>query len=253
MSDSRDETKEMTALPGIGGAPSEGAAVSDKTAIFDRSDVTGEPFLVAQGLSAKGHQGAVFTGIDVSAELGQLVAVSGDAGDGRSALLLALSGRFTLSGGTLKVDGRTEPGQIRRRFTVALAGPAIGFDEYHTVATCIKETITVSKGAATRANIAAWLDRLALHLDSGDTFGFLPRIEQLRFAIACAAAARTPAIVVDDIDTGLNGAGGELVFESLRTVADAGQLVLAACTRHDPPADTVVDLRGNRLENGGRK
>ncbi|WP_035749525.1 hypothetical protein [Glycomyces sp. NRRL B-16210] len=213
----------------------------------------GPPFLTARGLTARGHQGPIFTGVDLVTGLGQLVAVCGDSGDGRTSLLLALCGRFAFQSGALRVDGQTRPGQIRRRFTVAQAGPPIRFDEYHTVASCIKETTAVSKGTATRANIHAWLDRLAVDVDTGDTFGFLPRIDQITFAIACAAASRTPAIVVDDADTGLDRCGSERVFEALRTVADAGQLVLAACTRSDPPADAVVDLRGQDRRPGGRR
>ncbi|MEU5154364.1 ATP-binding cassette domain-containing protein [Glycomyces sp. NPDC021274] len=211
------------------------------TAVFDRPG--GKPFLAASGLTAHGRQGPIFTDITVTAGLGQLVAICGDGGDGRSSLLLALTGRFPHRSGELEVDGQTTPGQIRRRFTIAQAGPPIRFEPYATVGACIKETTTVSKGTATRANINAWLDRLAVGVDTGDTFGFLPRIDQIRFAIACAAASRTPAIAVDDADTGLDRCGSERVFEALRTVADAGQLVLAACTRSDPPADTVVDLR----------
>jgi len=218
-----------------------GADPLQHTAIFER--VNGTPFLAARGLSATGRQGPVFTDITVTAGLGRLVALCGDGGEGRSSLLLALTGRFPFRSGALEVDGQTKPGLIRRRFTIAQAGPPIRFDPYATVGACIKETVTVSKGAATRANINAWLDRLAVGVDTGDTFGFLPRIDQIRFAIACAAAARTPAIAVDDVDTGLDTCGSERVFDALRTVADAGQLVLAVCTRSDPPADIVVDLR----------
>ncbi|GAA2125308.1 hypothetical protein [Glycomyces algeriensis] len=211
------------------------------TIAFDRPG--GTPFLTATGLTAHGRQGPIFTDITVNAGLGQLVAICGDGGEGRTSLLLALTGRFPHRTGTLAVDAQTKPGQIRRRFTIAQAGPPIRFEPYATVSACIKETTTVSKGTATRANINAWLDRLAVSIDTGDTFGFLPRIDQIRFAIACAAASRTPAIAVDDADTGLDRCGSALVFEALRTVADAGQLVLAVCRRSDPPADTVVDLR----------
>jgi len=213
----------------------------EHTAILERPNRT--PFLTARGLTAVGRQGPIFTDIAVTASLGQIVALCGDGGEGRTSLLLALTGRFPFRSGALEVDGQTKAGHIRRRFTIAQAGPPIRLDPYATVRTCINETVTVSKGAATRANINAWLDRLAVGVDTGDTFGFLPRIDQIRFAIACAAASRTPAIAVDDVDTGLDTAGSERVFDALRTVADAGQLVLAACTRSDPPADTVVDLR----------
>ncbi|MEU5872446.1 ABC transporter ATP-binding protein [Glycomyces sp. NPDC047369] len=245
-------TDPTESIPAAGAAvappPADRTAVLDRTAPLDHAALlerpNGDPFLDARGLTATGRQGAIFTDVSLTARLGQVVAVCGDGGDGRSSLLLALAGRFRTTGGTLTVDRQTRPAQIRRRFTVAQAGPPIRFAQYHTVASCIKETTTVSGGAATPANIHAWLDRLAVGVDTGDTFGFLPRIDQIRFAIACAAAGRTPAVVVDDADTGLDTCGGERVFEALRTVADAGQLVIAACTRTDPPADTVVDLRG---------
>ncbi|WP_205328381.1 hypothetical protein [Glycomyces sp. YM15] len=241
--------------------PRAAAGPLQHTAILDRPN--GTPFLAAQDLTATGRQGRIFTDITVTAGLGQLVALCGDGGEGRSSLLLALTGRFPFHRGTLHVDGQTKPGHIRRRFTIAQAGPPIRLDPYATVGSCIKETITVSNGTATRTNINAWLDRLAVGVDTGDTFGFLPRIDQIRFTIACAAAARTPAIAVDDADTGLDTCGSERVFDALRTVADAGQLVLAVCTRSDPPADTVVDLRAQpaptasahhgRDRNGGHR
>ncbi|MFC3494538.1 hypothetical protein [Glycomyces rhizosphaerae] len=237
--DSGSGGSETAPLPTVGETPP--TATLEHTAVPDRP--VGTPFLTARGLTATGRQGPIFTDVTLTAGLGQLVAICGDGGDGRSSLLLALTGRFPHRTGALEVDGQTRPGHIRRRFTIAQAGPPIRFDPYATVGACIKETTTVSKGTATRANINAWLDRLALTIDTGDTFGFLPRIDQIRFAIACAAAARTPAIAVDDADTGLDTCGSERVFEALRTVADAGQLVLAACTRSDPPADTIIDLR----------
>ncbi|WP_026925119.1 ATP-binding cassette domain-containing protein [Glycomyces arizonensis] len=224
----------------------------DRTVVFERPHHAGPPFLAADRLTAKGRRGPVFADVSLGAELGQLVVVSGDGGDGRTALLLALAGRFALSGGTLIVEGRTRAAEIRRRFTVAQAAPAIGFDAHHTVGDCIKETTAVSGKAATDANIHAWLDRLAVGVDTGDTVALLPRFEQIRFAIACAAASRTPAVVVDDADAGLNGAGGERVLETLRAVADAGQLVLAGCVRHDPPADLVIDLRTRSMARAPR-
>jgi len=240
MVDMSDKREEATPIPADELAAT---VVFDRTLAFDRPHHAGPPFLAADRLTAKGRRGTVFADVSLRAELGQLVAVSGEGGDGRTALLLALAGRFALSGGTLSVEGRSRPAQIRRRFTVAQAEPAIGLDDHHTVGDAIKETITVSGKAATAANIRAWLDRLGVDVDTGDAVGLLPRFERIRFAIACAAASRTPALVVDDADTGLNGAGGERVFETLRAVADAGQLVVAACARHDPTADIVLDLR----------
>ena len=236
MSDKRDEATPVS-------AETSATVVIDQTVLFDRPREIAPPFLAADRLAAKGRRGPIFEDITLSAELGQLVAVSGDGGDGRTALLLALAGRFAVSGGTLIVEGRSKSAEIRRRFTVAQAAPAIGLDEHHTIGDCIKETVTVSGRAATETNLRAWIDRLAVDIDTGDTVGRLPRFEQIRFAIACAAASRTPAIVVDDVDAGLNGAGGERVFEALRVVADAGQLVLTGCSRHDPPVDIVLDLR----------
>ena len=250
--DSRSSGSETAPLPNPGEAPptatadDPGTAAAHHTEPLEHTTVLhrpNTPFLTARGLTATGRQGPVFTDITLTADLGQLVAICGDGGNGRSSLLLALTGRHPHRNGALEVDGQTKPGQIRRRFTIAQAGPPIRFEPYATIGTCIKETTTVSKGTATRTNINAWLDRLAVTIDTGDTFGFLPRIDQIRFTIACAAAARTPAIAVDDADTGLDTCGSERVFEALRTVADAGQLVLTTCTRSDPPADTIIDLR----------
>src|SRR6266487_2468298 len=71
--------------------------------------VTSSVGIVASGITARGPEGPIFQGVDLEAEPGSLVAVTGPGGCGRTALLLALAGRFRLVAGQLVVGGHQLP------------------------------------------------------------------------------------------------------------------------------------------------
>ncbi|QDQ98487.1 ABC transporter ATP-binding protein [Tomitella fengzijianii] len=76
--------------------------------------------IAADGLHATGPDGPVFGPVDLRIAEGGLHILQSPSGSGRTALLLALAGRFKVDAGTLTVLGARRPSEIRR--STALAG-----------------------------------------------------------------------------------------------------------------------------------
>jgi ABC-type multidrug transport system ATPase subunit len=205
-------------------------------------DIEPEPFLVAERISASGPEGGIFADLTVRARRGELVALVGESGTGRTSALLSLSGRFIHGAGTVTVDGDSHPRRVRERVAVAQAPPAIFADENHTVAQLISET-ELCEGIEAAAVRAGCRD-LGVGADTGATYGHLPKVERTLLSLAFAAATGKPVITIDDTDSGINDASAARVWEALRALADGDRLVLAACVRGDDRADQTIRIEG---------
>src|SRR5689334_12274030 len=62
------------------------------------------PVLTASGAGVRQRRRWLFQDLDVTVEPGEVVAVVGPPGSGRTTLLLSLAGRFKLSAGRVVVD-----------------------------------------------------------------------------------------------------------------------------------------------------
>ncbi|MEV0645150.1 ATP-binding cassette domain-containing protein [Phytomonospora sp. NPDC050363] len=201
----------------------------------------GAAFLSARALSAEGHEGAIFDNVFVEAGRGQLVAIAGQGGTGRTSLLLTLTGRFKHSAGTVSVDGHSEPKRVREYAAIASAGPAVEPDEYLTVGALISERLVIGGAEITPASVVEACALFGIDPDSGTLFGHLDAPTKILFALALATAEHRPIIAVDDVDAGLDRRGVHRVWSALRTLADHGHLVLATTAQPDM-ADVTVHL-----------
>src|SRR2546430_11491566 len=68
--------------------------------------------LVVEGLGLHARRGWVFRDVDLAVRSGDLVALTGPAGSGRTSLLLALAGHFRTSAGTRRLRGRAGIGLV---------------------------------------------------------------------------------------------------------------------------------------------
>ena len=91
----------------------------DAQAVEDASGAV----LYARDLNAQGRKGMIFGPLDMDLAPRQLAVIHGPAGAGKSALLLALCGRFRRTRGTLIIDGidaMAEPYRAIQRTSVCL-------------------------------------------------------------------------------------------------------------------------------------
>ncbi|MEU6157250.1 ATP-binding cassette domain-containing protein [Streptomyces sp. NPDC047130] len=227
--------------------------------------------VAARGFGVKGPRGWAFRGVAFEAEPGSLVAVTGPSGSGRTALLLALTGRMRPTEGTAEVAGRVLPkrmAEVRRVTGVANVPGVTDLDPALTVAEHLRERVLVGRryggtaadllrgllrpprvrAAADAARVRAALEDVGLGLADLPKGGRtavrdLSREQELRLSVALALLGRPdrPAVVaVDDADLGLTASERAAATAMFSALTARGVTVLAACREVLPEADVVV-------------
>ena len=218
------------------------------------------PLVSARGLVKTFGSGRaarrVLDGADLDVAEGEVVAVIGRSGTGKSTLLHLLGGLDSAEAGTIEVAGRMVTGAGERELS-ALRRRHVGFvfQFFHLLPELSGEGNVLLAASVRGAHPAAEARGRALieRLQLGEVRHSLPAElsggEQQRFAIA-RALVNDPSLLLADEPTGnLDPAAGAGVLELLRGVADEGRgMVLVT---HDDAAagiaDRVLRLRDGRL------
>ncbi|WP_042366172.1 ABC transporter ATP-binding protein [Streptacidiphilus neutrinimicus] len=211
-------------------------------------DYEGAPVAVAE-LSLRGPRGDVYQGVSFKGEPGQLVALVGASGSGRTSLLLSVAGRMRPTGGKASVAGLPLPRRAAAvRKLVALGAVAgvndldggLTVEEHLTERLLLRSHGRRAHRRVTAAIDAAGLTRAELPLRA-DT---LSAPQAFRTSLAAALIGRPRVLAVDDVGDRLSDTERDAAWATLRSLADAGLTVLAT-TRQAPAgawADVVVDL-----------
>ncbi|WP_258378780.1 ATP-binding cassette domain-containing protein [Curtobacterium sp. MCLR17_042] len=199
--------------------------------------------LEARGLgTARGKQ-PVGNGIDLGLRAGQVLAVTGPNGVGKSTLGLTLAGLLPPAAGELRAtdalaDGiGTAPHAWTSRELAARIGTVFQDPEHQFVARSVREEIEAGPRALDAPDAAeratALLDEFGLaHLADANPFT-LSGGEQRRLAIASVIAARPPVVVLDEPTSGQDRATWQAVVGRLGALADAGTAVVAVTHDRD--------------------
>ena len=196
----------------------------------------------------------ILDGADLDVQGGELVAVLGRSGTGKSTLLHVLGGLDRVERGTIEVAGERVDGASERRLA-ALRRRRIGFvfQFFHLLPELSGEAnvrlAARVRGADPRAHERATelVERLGLRAVAGLSPAQLSGGEQQRFAIA-RELVNDPQLVLADEPTGnLDAISGAEVLRLLREQADAGRAVLLVT--HDDAATAAAD-RVLRLDEG---
>jgi ABC-2 type transport system ATP-binding protein len=202
--------------------------------------------LVAEALLATGPRGVVFGPVAVQVARGEVVCVAGPGGSGRTGLLLALAGRFRLTGGSVVVEG-VGP-DVRRAVTVARAGDAIDLDELWTVGDAIAHRAVLA-GHDVEAAVRARATRAGIELSGSAPLWSLSAFESFILDLALAAAEDTPVLVMDDVDRGLTPGDERRAWIALEALAGDGRAVIGAS--HD--ATAARGLASRTITLGGAR
>lgn len=172
---------------------------------FVRDDVAfaGDPYISAHGLELKTYAGYAYRGVDVDVHKGELVAVRGRNGSGKTALLLTLAGRMKPTGGTLSVGGLELP---RQR---AKAERRVGLGLFHGL-NDLQESLTAAYATSAEFELFGRRPRREAVTDYLRAWGLADvanvRVKDLtaekraHLGIALAFVGEPDAVVVDDVE-----------------------------------------------------
>jgi ABC-2 type transport system ATP-binding protein len=222
--------------------------------------------VTAVNFGVRGPRGWAFRHLGIGAEPGALIAVEGPSGSGRTAVLLALTGRMRAAEGHAEVAGLPLPRKMPavRRISALGAVPGVSeLDPALTVAEHLRERALLERRfsgplgallrpwnerrAEDRRRVESALKAAGLDLDTlpkgpRTAVRDLERLESLRLSVALALIARPRLLAVDDIDLKLSDPQREEAWVMLRSVARGGTTVLAVCSQA-PEGAVVVSTR----------
>ena len=216
------------------------------------------PLIYVDGAGLRGIRGWAFRGARFRLDAGDVAALTGPSGSGRSTLLLAIAGRLHLTHGALTVGGHTltpdpswrEVRDVRKQVAIARIGHIIGLDSELTLNRNLRDAADWANIPVESAldHMALWRANFDLPFPGEAPLNALDDLEQLIAHLLLATFTGPRAIVIDDVDANLTDGQlaqawhiiGRLARGELRTPPMA---VVASTVREaQAVADVVVPL-----------
>jgi len=192
------------------------------------------PVLTTAGAGVRHRRRWLFRDLDVAAGPGEMVAVVGAPGSGRTTLLLALAGRHRLSAGKIELSGTAALGHVP---DVEQPEPVL------TVAEHVRERLALL-GRPARDAATVLADGL-YGLDPALKGRQLTPYQKQLLGLVLARLADPAVIALDGVDAGLDaGEQGEL-WRILGELSDAGVAVFVTAREIDPDRVTTVIRLGD--------
>jgi ABC-2 type transport system ATP-binding protein len=189
--------------------------------------------LEARGAGVRQRRRWLFRDLDVTVEPGEIVAVVGPPGSGRTTALLALAGRFRLSAGSLAFSRTPSLGHVAE---------AEAPEPVFTVAEHVRERLALL--GRPRAQ-AAGVDLRGLDPDKQGRE--LTPYEKQILGLILAGLNGPPVIALDGLDDGLDAGEQKRLWELIDELAETGVAVLVTAREADPErVTTVIDLGVDR-------
>ena len=205
----------------------------------------------ANELGARTGRGWIYRDVTCVVHEGEVGAIAGPAGSGRTSLLLALAGRMGFSVGALTVCGHDLPDRADAvRSRVALARVGGGVAELEPELRVRDHLVERGRrGLDREARFDKACGRLGLAVDREALVGGLTASQAVLLSLALALLDEPAVVLLDDLDRGLPGAEQTELWQRLRALTEDGITVLASTTDPAPAtgwADVVVELGGAR-------
>ncbi|MFK7869809.1 MAG: sugar ABC transporter ATP-binding protein [Roseobacter sp.] len=207
------------------------------------------------------HFGGTYALKDVSLTVrrGEIVALLGETGAGKSTLIKVLGGIHTADAGQVLIDGvpyRHRPAGFGERQKVAFIHQDLGLIEWMTVA----ENISLALGFSRKAGLIQWqeverfavdaLRKVECDFDPTTRVEDLSRTEKSLVAIARALAVDSEFLVLDEPTASLPADEVNRLFQALRPLRERGVGMIYVSHRLDEIfqiADRVAVLRDGEM------
>ena len=222
----------------------------DTQAVEDASGVV----LHARDLNAQGRQGMIFGPLDMDLAPRQLAVIHGPAGAGKSALLLALSGRFRRTKGTLIIDGidaMAEPYRALQRTSVARIAEYVVPEDRLTLNESVAERCHLDAVNLKKAEdrVRQIEEIVGFRIDRSCEFEQLEAIERAVASVALAMLRETKVVVIDDADVMVPHIQQKLLFEMFSKLTELDDSTIIAATLDDdmaPPGSLDIELPAHK-------
>lgn len=237
------------------------------------NDVSGElarredrqvlPAVRATGLRKRFDGVEVLHGVDLTLHSGQVHALLGENGAGKSTIINLLSGRLQLDAGEINLHG--VPVGFRNPLAARRAGVSVIAQELEVVPTLtIVENIFLGaeptkhfliRWADARRRVVAVLNELGVGADAGRVVGTMSVADQQLVEIAKAIVGKFSVLIMDEPTSALNLADTQRLFQIVRRLRADGVAILYVSHRLWEVfdlADRVTVLRdGSRVLTSG--
>ena len=233
----------------------------DLSALFPKQDVAaGDVLLEVSGLSREG----VFRDISFSVRAGEIVALAGLVGAGRSEVMQAVFGVDPYDSGTVRVDGkRLKPGSPRAAMAAGMAlVPEDRRQQGLVMELSIERNVTLPRarklarlgllfGGAERAAAETWTRKLQTKLGRlSDAVGTLSGGNQQKVVLAKWLSTSPRLLIVDEPTRGIDVGTKAEVHRLMSSLAADGLAVVMVSSELPEVlgmADRVVVLREGRV------
>ncbi|MGC4109201.1 MAG: ATP-binding cassette domain-containing protein [Nocardioides sp.] len=217
---------------------------------------TGDPVVRATGVTVVRGGTVALREVSLDLRRGDVVALMGRNGSGKSSLLWTLQGGQARRGGAVSVDGvdpSSEPSDRRRRLVGLVPQTAADLLYLESVA---EECAAADAGAGRplSGDCRKLLDRLVPGVPDDAHPRDLSEGQRLALAVAVVLVASPPVLLLDEPTRGLDYPAKAELADVLRRLATAGHAVLVAT--HDvefaaEAADEVVVLAEGEVVSAG--
>ena len=205
-------------------------------------------FISVKNLSVKTLAGNVFESVSFSAQKGQVVALFGADGSGKTALMLTLGGRMKPTSGDAFVGGFnlvSEYKKIRDISGVSLIKNVNDVPEYLSVIDIITAEFALCGKGSNKENICAYLDEWRFLELSEKKIDSLNPNEKMEFDLMLACVSGPELLLLDCVGAGMTYRRTAMLVDHLKIMAQENNLcVLFTTHEYDiaKEADSVVVL-----------
>lgn len=213
--------------------------------------MTAAPLVIA-GLVVERGGRRIVDGLSLSLAPGEIYALLGGNGAGKSTTLFAVLGFLARAGGDLRVGGHdpaTSPDAVRT--CVAYLPESVALYDHLTARENVDYFLKVAGCARPRADVEAAFDSVGLAATAWDQrAGRFSKGMRQKTAIALALLRQTPLLLLDEPTSGLDPAAARDFHKLLETLAARGVAVLMVT--HDllgaaDTADRIGLIAGGRI------
>lgn len=226
-----------------------------------KQTLRGSPLLVVRGLTKHFGSVAALTGLDLDVRAGEVHALIGQNGSGKSTFIKCLAGYHTPDAGDIVLHGQALTGPLTQGQLAAAGLAFLHQDAPVAHAMTVLENIRLGRYAARlmghvspraeRARVRSLLRSVGLDVDPDLPAGRLPAAERSLLGFAAAVDSlpeRGGVLVLDEPTSSLPPGAAQRLFDAIRTLTASGSGVIFVSHRLDEI--TAVTDRVSVLRDG---